>query len=53
MTGAQDRFAIIDLAALKDHGRNQHMLGQHLIDFTSPDEAYGEVYYRAYHRATD
>ena len=26
------------------------MLGQHLIDFTGPDEAFGEVYYQAYHR---
>lgn len=41
------------MAALQDHDRNQHMLGQHLIDFTSANEAYGEVYYQAYHRTTD
>jgi hypothetical protein len=29
------------------------MLGQHLIDFTSADEAFGEVYYQAWHRVND
>ncbi len=50
--GARD-FAAFCMAALKDHDANQHMLGQHLIDFTAPDEAFGEVYYQAYHRTTD
>jgi len=43
-------FAAFCMAALKEHQRNHHMLGQHLIDFTGPDEAFGEVYYQAYHR---
>jgi SnoaL-like domain len=50
--GAAD-FAAFCMAALKDHDRNQHMLGQHLIDFVAPDEAFGEVYYQAYHRVRD
>lgn len=50
--GAAD-FAAFCMAALKDHDANQHMLGQHLIDFTAPGEAFGEVYYQAYHRTTD
>jgi hypothetical protein len=43
-------FAAFCMAALADHACNHHMLGQHLIDFTGPDEAFGEVYYQAYHR---
>ena len=43
--GAAD-FAACCMAALKDHDANQHMLGQHLIDFTAPGEAFGEVYYQ-------
>lgn len=52
-SGSPADFADFCMAALKDHVRNQHMLGQHLIDFTSDDEAYGEVYYQAYHRVHD
>ncbi|AOL95288.1 nuclear transport factor 2 family protein [Porphyrobacter sp. LM 6] len=52
-SGSPSDFADFCMAALKDHVRNQHMLGQHLIDFTSDDEAYGEVYYQAYHRVHD
>jgi hypothetical protein len=52
-SGAPADFAAFCMAALKDHARNHHMLGQHLIDFTSDDEAYGEVYYQAWHRITD
>ncbi|MCZ8369047.1 MAG: nuclear transport factor 2 family protein [Porphyrobacter sp.] len=52
-SGSPADFADFCMAALKDHDRNQHMLGQHLIDFTTPDEAFGEVYYQAYHRTTD
>lgn len=51
--GSPADFAAFCMAALKDHARNHHMLGQHLIDFTGPDEAYGEVYYQAYHRVHD
>ncbi|MFM7404950.1 MAG: nuclear transport factor 2 family protein [Erythrobacter sp.] len=52
-SGGPAEFATFCMAALKDHDRNQHMLGQHLIDFTGADEAFGEVYYQAYHRTTD
>jgi hypothetical protein len=46
-------FAAFCMAALADHTRNHHMLGQHLIDFAGEDEAFGEVYYQAYHRVFD
>lgn len=49
-SGSPADFADFCMAALKDHARNHHMLGQHLVDFTGPDEAFGEVYYQAYHR---
>jgi len=52
-SGGPADFAAFCMAALKDHVRNQHMLGQHLVDFTAPDEAFGEVYYQAYHRVLD
>jgi SnoaL-like domain len=52
-SGNPAEFAGFCMAALKDHTRNHHMLGQHLIDFASPDEAFGEVYYQAYHRVAD
>jgi hypothetical protein len=52
-SGAPADFAVFCMAALKDHARNHHMLGQHLIDFAGADEAFGEVYYQAYHRTTD
>lgn len=52
-SGGPADFAAFCMAALNDHERNHHMLGQHLIDFTSADEAYGEVYYQAYHRIFD
>jgi hypothetical protein len=52
-SGGPGDFAAFCMAALQDHDANQHMLGQHLVDFTGPDEAFGEVYYQAYHRTTD
>ncbi|MFM7377938.1 MAG: nuclear transport factor 2 family protein [Erythrobacter sp.] len=51
-SGSPADFAAFCMAALKDHTRNHHMLGQHLIDFAAPDEAFGEVYYQAYHRVS-
>jgi hypothetical protein len=51
--GGAAEFAAFCMGALKDHDANQHLIGQHLIDFASDDEAYGEVYYQAYHRTTD
>ncbi len=50
--GGPDGFADFCIDALKTHHRNHHMLGQHLIDM-SGDEAFGEVYYQAYHKLTN
>ncbi|MFN3989047.1 MAG: nuclear transport factor 2 family protein [Erythrobacter sp.] len=52
-SGGAAEFAAFCMAALKEHDANQHLIGQHLIDFTAPDSACGEVYYQAYHRTTD
>ncbi|MFO6429147.1 nuclear transport factor 2 family protein [Erythrobacter sp. W302b] len=52
-SGPAEDFAAFCMEMLKEHQRNHHMLGQHLIDFTGPNEAYGEVYYQAYHRVFD
>jgi hypothetical protein len=52
-SGSPADFAAFCMGALQTHDRNHHMLGQHLIDFTGEDEAFGEVYYQAYHRITD
>lgn len=49
-SGEAAEFAQFCMALLAEHARNHHLIGQHLIDFTGPDEAYGEVYYQAYHR---
>lgn len=51
--GEPPDFAAFCMAALADHDCNQHLIGQHLIDFAAPDEAFGEVYFQAYHRTTD
>lgn len=51
--GGPADFAAFCIAALQHHDRNHHMLGQHLIDFTGAQEAFGEVYYQAYHRTTN
>lgn len=45
-------FAAFCMEALGDNHRNHHMIGQHTIDFDG-DEAFGEVYYQAYHKVTD
>ncbi len=52
-SGSPADFAAFCMAALESHERNHHMLGQHLVDVSGPDEAYGEVYYQAYHRVFD
>ena len=49
-SGSPADFAAFCMTMLKEHRRNHHMLGQHLIDFTSENESFGEVYYQAYHR---
>jgi hypothetical protein len=52
-SGTAADFAAFCMEMLQTHERNHHFIGQHLIDFTGPDEAYGEVYYQAYHRVFD
>jgi hypothetical protein len=52
-SGGPAQFAAFCMEMLATHRRNHHFIGQHLIDFTGPDEAYGEVYYQAYHRVHD
>ena len=52
-SGGPADFAAFCMEMLKEHRRNHHMLGQHLIDFVSEEEAFGEVYYQAYHRVFD
>lgn len=50
--GSPDGFTAFCIDALKEHDRNHHMLGQHLIELAG-DEAFGEVYYQAYHKLTN
>ena len=50
--GGPDGFADFCIKSLKEHHRNHHMLGQQLIEI-SGDEAFGEVYYQAYHKLTN
>lgn len=52
-SGGPANFAAFCMDALAGHERNHHMLGQHLIEFTAADEAFGEVYCQAYHRVFD
>ena len=44
-------FVAFALGALAEHQANQHMLGQVLVDLDG-DQAFGEVYFRAYHKLT-
>lgn len=47
--GGPDEFVAYCMQALKTHGSNQHMLGQITVELEG-EEAFGEVYYQAYHR---
>jgi len=47
--GNPQQFAAFAMTALRDHLANQHMMGQVLIEVEG-DEAFGEVYFRAYHQ---
>lgn len=50
--GGPDGFVDFCIESLTKHDRNHHMIGQHLIEI-SDDEAFGEVYYQAYHKLTN
>ena len=47
--GSATEFAKYCVTALQDHEANQHMIGNVLIELEG-DEAYGEVYFQAYHK---
>lgn len=42
-------FVAFAMDALQEHQCNQHMIGQVLVEIAG-DEAFGEVYFRAYHQ---
>ncbi|MEO9500266.1 MAG: nuclear transport factor 2 family protein [Parasphingorhabdus sp.] len=48
-TGGADGFADFCMEALSSHVRNHHIIGQNLVEIDG-DQAYGEVYFQAYHR---
>lgn len=47
--GGPDEFVEYCMQALKTHGANHHFLGQITVELEG-EEAFGEVYYQAYHR---
>ncbi len=47
--GSATEFAKFCVTALQEHEANQHMIGNVLIELEG-DEAYGEVYFQAYHK---
>ncbi|MDX1733463.1 MAG: nuclear transport factor 2 family protein [Halioglobus sp.] len=47
--GPAMEFAEFCMSALKDHAANHHMIGNVLVDVEG-DEAFGEVYFNAYHK---
>jgi hypothetical protein len=49
--GGPDGFVEFAQNALRGHASNQHMIGQVQIELAG-DEAFGEVYYQAFHRIT-
>ncbi len=48
-TGGPDGFADFCMEALSGHVANHHMIGQNNLDIQG-DEAFGEVYFYAFHR---
>jgi len=50
-TGGPDEMSDMAMRALSAHTATQHILGQINVWFTGEDDAYGEVYFQAYHRA--
>ena len=49
--GTPAEFIDYAIGALTEHASNQHMIGNVLIELDG-DEAYGEVYFQAYHKVT-
>lgn len=50
-SGAEE-FVDFALGALREHDANQHLVGNTIIDVEG-NEAFGEVYFQAYHKVTD
>ncbi|WP_101758056.1 nuclear transport factor 2 family protein [Oceanicoccus sp. KOV_DT_Chl] len=49
LNGSADEFVNFAVTELKKHQANQHLLGNILIELEG-DEAFGEVYFHAYHK---
>lgn len=47
--GGPDAFADFCMDALSSHAANHHMIGNALIELDG-DQAYGEIYFNAYHK---
>lgn len=51
-TGGPDAFCELAITLLGEHLSNHHMIGQTLIDVEG-DVAFGEIYFRAFHRVLE
>lgn len=53
--GPAAEFVAFAQGLLTEHIANQHLIGQHLIEFEDghPDVAFGEVYFYAFHRIVE
>jgi len=49
INGTPEEFVAYAMNALRGHIANQHMVGNHLIEFEG-DQAFGEIYFNAYHK---
>jgi len=49
INGTPEEFVDYAMNALSGHIANQHMVGNHLIEFEG-DQAFGEIYFNAYHK---
>jgi hypothetical protein len=50
INGDPKQFIDFAITALQGHEANQHMIGNVLIEMEGDDEAFGEVYFNAYHK---